>query len=217
MNKIIITTLTCTALTSLSSFAEVKPATLFTDNMVIQQQTEAAIWGWAEPQEKVTVSASWGDSVTVTADKSGKWQTTLATPKAKKNKPTPYSIEFKANNTVTINNVLVGEVWLASGQSNMEFTIKKLKLSKEQLGETDFPEIREFKVKRTPSKSLATNVVGEWSVANETNVPGFSGTAYFFAIELHNTLGLPVGIVNSSWGGTPIESWLSTSAQSQHK
>lgn len=217
MNKIITTTLTCVALTSLSTFAEVKPATLFTDNMVIQQQTDAAIWGWAEPEEKVTVSASWGDSVTVTADKLGKWQTTLATPNAKKNKPTPYTIEFKATNTVTINNVLVGEVWLASGQSNMAFTVKALKLAKEQVGATNFPQIREFTVKKNASKSLAEDVVGKWVVANENSVLNFSATAYFFARELHSTLGLPVGIVNSSWGGTPIESWLSTSAQSQHK
>ncbi|TRX53865.1 sialate O-acetylesterase [Thalassomonas sp. M1454] len=217
MNKTIITTLTCAALTSFSAFAKVKPANLFTDNMVIQQQTDAAIWGWAEPSEKVTISASWGDSVTVSADKTGKWQTTLTTPVANNNKATPYSIEFKASNTVTINNVLVGEVWLASGQSNMAFTIKALKLSKQQIGETNFPHIREFTVQKNASKSLAQDVTGNWTVANETSVANFSATAYFFAREIHHKLGVPVGIVNSSWGGTPIESWLSASAQSEHE
>lgn len=216
-NKFINTLLFFSITISLHVVAKVKPAALFTNNMVIQQQSNAAIWGEAKAQEKIVITASWGENSTVYADDSGKWQTTISTPEATKGKQIPYTIEFKGSNTVTINNVLVGEVWLASGQSNMDFTITDLKLSKQQVGARNFQHIREFTVQKHLSKNPVDNVTGSWIAASEQSVLNFSATAYFFAREVHIKTGLPVGIINASWGGTPIESWLSQSAQSTHK
>lgn len=216
-NTIINTLLFSVALSSISAFANVEPAALFTNNMVIQQQTNAAIWGKSDPKEKITITASWGESVSTVANKLGYWQATLLTPIAKKGNPTPYTIEFKAKNTIVIDNVQVGEVWLASGQSNMSFSIDRLKIARDQIGPTNSPYIREFKVKKNASITPVDNAIGEWISANEESVLNFSGTAYFFAREVHQKTGFPVGIVNSSWGGTQIETWLAKDSQLNHQ
>ncbi len=204
-------------LLNINASANVEPASLFTNNMVIQQQTNAAVWGKADPKEKIIITASWGESISTVANKLGYWQATLPTPIAEKNNPKPYTIEFKGKNTVVINNVQVGEVWLASGQSNMSYSIDRLKIPRDQIGAINFPYIREFKVKKNASITPVDNAVGQWISANEDSVLNFSGTAYFFAREIHQATGLPVGIVNSSWGGTQIETWLSKDSQLNHQ
>ena len=119
------------ALGAISAKADVKPAALFADNMVIQQQSDAAVWGWADPGEKITVSASWGERATTVTDDTGKWSLTLQTPVAIPGGAQTYTLSFEGKNQFNVENVLVGEVWLASGQSNMEWTIGKLKLDDE--------------------------------------------------------------------------------------
>jgi sialate O-acetylesterase len=222
VNKLIKSTVINTLLFSVTLFnikalANVEPAALFTNNMVIQQQTNAAIWGKSDPKEKIAITASWGESVSTVADKLGYWQAILPTPTAQRGNPKSYSIEFKAKNTIVINNVQVGEVWLASGQSNMSYSIDRLNIARDQIGAANFPYIREFKVKKNASITPVDKVVGEWISANENSVLNFSGTAYFFAREIHQATGLPVGIVNASWGGTQIETWLAKDSQFNHK
>jgi len=201
---------------AISVQADVNPAALFTDNMVIQQQADAAIWGWADPGEEVVVTASWGSSATALTSSDGKWFLTLTTPAAKRGGAQSYTLSFKGNNRVEVENVLVGEVWLASGQSNMAFTIDMLKLDDEQLGNCDLPLIREYTVQKNPTPELAADTVGHWKIASKETIGNFSGTAWFFARTIHQSLNVPIGIINSSWGGTPIESWISKESQESH-
>lgn len=204
------------ALGAISAKADVKPAALFADNMVIQQQSDAAVWGWADPGEKITVSASWGERATTVTDESGKWSLTLQTPAAIPGSAQTYTLSFEGNNRIDVENVLVGEVWLASGQSNMEWKIGNLKLNDEQIGNTDLSLIREYKVQRNATHEPAAETTGHWKITSGESIGNFSATAWFFARELHQSLNIPVGIINSSWGGTPIESWLSKEAQASH-
>ncbi len=190
------------AIGSVSARADVKPAALFTDKMVIQQQTDAAIWGWADPGEKVTVSASWGQSATALTDSAGKWSLTLQTPGAIPASTQSCTLSFEGNNRVELENVLVGEVWLASGQSNMEWKIERLNLTDEQIGNTDLPLIREYTVQRNAVPEPAADTIGHWKIASKEVIGDFSATTWFFARHLHQSLHVPIGIINSSWGGT---------------
>lgn len=198
----------CTA-----SWAQVKLPAIISNNMVVQQQSDVALWGWAQPAEKVTIQASWlSKPVTVTAGTDGKWLTHVKTVKA----GGPYSITFKASNVITVNNVLLGEVWLASGQSNMEFTIGKDPSSSWRTGvvnypdviaAADFPAIRMIDVGNKVADEPQQDFSGQWKVCSPKTVDTFSAVAYYYAREIHNATGFPVGIINSTWGGTPAESW----------
>ncbi len=199
--------------------ADVKPAALFSDNMVMQQLSDAAIWGQADPGEHVTVSASWGQSATALADDTGEWFLRLKTPRAIPGDTQTYTLSFKGNNQVLVENVLVGEVWLASGQSNMEWTIGRLidmvGLKREEVGDSDLPLIREYVVQHE-SVFVPADTMERWKIASGETIGEFSGTAWFFARKLHQSLDIPIGILNSSWGGKPIEAFLSTQAQETH-
>ncbi len=203
------------AASSANVYADVKPANLFTDNMVIQQQANAAIWGWAEPGEKVTVSATWGESKSTVTDDNGYWLLQLKTPKASNDKT--YAITFKGNNQINVENVLVGEVWLASGQSNMQWPVKGSSLPKEQRAQLDTSLIREYSVERTFKTEPASEVTGAWHLALGSAKEQFSATAFYFAHHLQQNLDVPIGIIHSSWGGTPIESWLAKEVQADHQ
>ncbi|MBT5187688.1 MAG: hypothetical protein HOH19_03790 [Kordiimonadaceae bacterium] len=211
-NALLITTI----LLSSNAVADVKPASLFTDNMILQQQTDAPIWGWADAGEKITVTASWGEIKNTTTNEKGEWLITLPTPKATENSEQSYSLTFDANNQIIVNNVLVGEVWLASGQSNMGYTIGMLELSEQQIGDSDQPMIREYTVDQNASGTPVDDTKGNWIVASKNTIGNFSGTAYFFARNIQKTINVPVGIINSSWGGTSIEGWLSKDTQKSH-
>lgn len=202
-------------LSTSTASADVSPAKLFAENMVIQQQTDAAIWGSADPGEAVTVSASWGESATTVADSNGEWLLTLQTPDAIPGSAHSYTLSFKGNNQIDFENVLVGEVWLASGQSNMDRTITSLDLSDEQVGDSNVPLIREYKVYRE-SWFPADDTMDRWKIASNASTGDFSATAWFFARHLHRALDIPIGIVNSSWGGKPIEAFFSREAQESH-
>lgn len=194
-----------------SAIADVKLPSLFTDGMVLQQNCKAAVWGTASPGESVTVSNTWNnDSKTVTADKDGKWKVNLQTTSA----GGPYALIIKGNNTVFINNVLLGEVWLASGQSNMEMPMEgwlpecPIKNGPQDIANSANNEIRIFMVQRGVSFSPKNDFDGQWKPANPQNTPKFGATCYYFAKKLNEELGVPVGIINTSWGGTPVESWI---------
>ncbi len=199
---------------STSLFADVKLPALFADQMVLQQQKEVALWGWASPGETVVIRGSWNPDgrVTVSADSEGNWKANLKTAKA----GGPYTLTFTGNNTITIKEVLLGEVWLCSGQSNMHFPVAPIENSgwatgvvnyEQEISEATYPTIRMFTVARKVADTPQKDVEGSWVVCSPQNVGDFSAVAYFFARELHQRTGLPVGLINSSWGGTPAESW----------
>lgn len=188
-----------------SACADVVPSALFTDNAILQRDKPIPVWGMAEARERVVVTFS-GQSVSTTADATGKWRVKLAALPAN---ATPADLVIKGNNTITLTNVLVGEVWLASGQSNMELTVSRSYDAALDIPESvNVPMIRQIRIaKKTSDEPLAT-IAGKWEVAGPDTTGGFTAVGYFFAHDLHEMLHVPIGIINSSWGGTYIESWI---------
>jgi sialate O-acetylesterase len=182
---------------------------LFSDHMVLQQEKENPIWGIANPASEVEVSGSWGGKATAMADKNGKWMTKLATPKS----GGPFQLTIsRGDSVITLNDVYSGEVWLASGQSNMEMPLKgwtnnPIDNSEPEIAAADYPEIRMFTVKRNLSFTPLDTVSGSWKVATTQNAGDFSATAWFFAKKLNADTGVPIGIIHTSWGGTPAQAW----------
>jgi sialate O-acetylesterase len=187
------------------SFANVRLPAVLSDNMVLQQRSTTKLWGWCEPGERIYVTASWnnnGDSVKGTRD--GNWQLSLATPAA----GGPYTIEIKAGNTIVLKNVLVGEVWVCSGQSNMEMS--------ETWGLTDVEQelpscyngnIRFFQIPKTTATNPQDDCKAQWAVCDSNELKRFSAVGYFFGKRLNQQLNVPVGLVQAAWGGTPAEVW----------
>ena len=180
-------------------------AAVFSDHMVLQQQSLVPIWGKGQPGETVTVDASWDKKLTTTVDATGNWKLNLQTPAY----GGPFTITILCEtDQVVFDDVLIGEVWLTSGQSNMEWPMRARILNQEEeIAEVNFPKIRMFSV---PRNLNGTNInTASWKVATSENAPDFSAVGYFFARELHQKLEVPVGILNSSWGGTRVEAWTS--------
>jgi len=183
---------------------------LVSDNMVIQQSTQINIWGWADKNNKVEIRPSWNNiAISTSSNKEGKWKTTLQTPEA----GGPYSIKISNNKeTITLENVMVGEVWLASGQSNMEMPVKgyasePINGNNELILHSKNPKIRMITIKRNSSPQAVEDFVGSWKEASPNNTGDFSAVAYVFAQKLNHVLDIPIGIIHSSWGGTPVEAW----------
>lgn len=206
--KLIVITMAAVASVAM---ADIKPAGLFTDNMVIQRETEAPVWGWGDTGEKVTVSGSWGETASTTVGEAGKWTVTLQTPPA----GGPFTITIEGNNTVEIKNVLSGEVWLCSGQSNMQWPVSKALNPTEEAAKADYPQIRSFMVGQSAIGEEAADCEGAWTVCTPETVSGFSATAYFTGRELHKNLKVPIGLLTSCWGGTCVEAW--TPLADQHE
>ena len=192
-------------------FGEVKLPAIFGDNMVLQQKTDAAIWGTAEKNGTVKVITSWNNKFyTVKAGSDGKWKVKVSTPSA----GGPYEISISDGKTLKLKNVLVGEVWICSGQSNMEMPVKgyfnqPITGSNNAIATSSNPGIRLFTVKKATSLQPVDDFVGNWQVCEPENVSEFSATAYFFGLYLNKILNVPVGLINTSWGGTRIEPWIS--------
>ncbi|MEO5591110.1 MAG: sialate O-acetylesterase [Chitinophagaceae bacterium] len=193
------------------AFAEIKLPAIIADNMVLQQNTIVKLWGRANADEKITVTASWNKSpVTVTADNNGNWILSIKTSKA----GGPYIIKFAASNTIEINNVLLGEVWLASGQSNMEFFMAKTNGGytgvlnyPEEIKAADYPLIRMIDVPNKVADEPQHDFTGKWKICSPQTADTFSAVAYYFARAVYKATGYPIGIINATWGGTPAESW----------
>jgi sialate O-acetylesterase len=179
---------------------------IFADNMVLQQKSDVIIWGWANTGETIAIKTDWMDTeMSVKASAQGTWKITLKTPTA----GGPYTIHFKGYNEITLKNVLIGEVWLCSGQSNMEMSAKwGIKDGDEEIKGADYPEVRLFTVFHSTSHYPQDHFAGTWSACTPEVMQNFSAIGYFFATKLYKELGVPVGIINSSWGGTPAESWM---------
>ena len=184
--------------------AELALAPLFRDRAVIQRDKEVPIWGRAEPGENISVSFK-GQTQQTKADEAGKWEVKLAAMPASAD---PTELVVTGKNIVTVRDVLVGEVWFCSGQSNMAFHVSKTANGEEAARKADFPLIRAYAVPRLVSEVPLDTSAGEWRVASPETVPTMSAVAFFFARDLQKRLQVPVGVITSSWGGTFIESWI---------
>lgn len=188
--------------------AEVRLPSMFSDHMVLQREVTVPVWGWAAPGEAVTVSID-GQTKSAKADAAGKWSVKLDKLTAKE----PTTMTVKGSNTLTISDVLIGEVWLGSGQSNMQMNVGGSNNAAAEIAKADFPQIRHFAVERKTFTTPQDTCGGKWVLCSPQTVSQFSAAAYFFGRDLHQSLKVPVGLINSSWGGTPIEAWTSMDVQ----
>jgi sialate O-acetylesterase len=218
------------------ALADVKLPAIFGDHMVFQRDVALPVWGWAEPGEAVTVTVNASASETsnsnsagafgvksssrtasqthrVTADAAGKWSVKLDKLRA----GDKVTLTVSGRNTLTINDALVGEVWLGSGQSNMAMAVNRAKDFEQEQGLAKLPLVRMFKEESASAQSPQAAGKGQWVVCAPDTVGGFSATLYFFGREIHQAHGVPVGLINSSVGGTPIESWIAPEAQRASK
>jgi len=190
--------------------AKVRLPKFFCDNMVLQQQTECNLWGWTEPGQQVSVSTSWDQKFyTTKSQKDGRFDIKIKTPEA----GGPYWITVNDGDVVKLDNVMVGEVWLCSGQSNMEMPMKGFKQqpvegTTEELLRCRDQQLRLFTVKRHASLTPVDSVTGRWDEACSASVRDFSATAYYFGRALRQMLNVPVGLIVTSWGGSACEAWM---------
>ena len=188
--------------------ANVKMPLLFSDGMVLQRNKEIPVWGWADANEKVTIHFN-KQTKTIQADNSGKWMVKLAAEKA----GGPFELTITEKNKIIIKDVLVGEVWICSGQSNMEFQVSKTINAKDEINDSNYPMIRHFGVAQdlngTPKDDLKA---GKWEVSNKETVGNFTAVGFYFAKKIYGELKIPIGIINTSWGGTNVETWTSRQA-----
>ncbi len=186
-------------------FAEVTLPAIFGDHMVLQQKSKVKIWGWCDPGEKIKIKTGWStgtDSTTGTSD--GKWMAEVKTPKA----GGPYFLNVYGSNAIEIKDVLVGEVWLCSGQSNMEMSYGwGVKQYDVDVQNATNEQIRFFHVKRQSAQYPQDDLRGEWMICSPEALKTFSLAGYFFGKKLQNTMRFPVGLIESAWGGTPAETW----------
>lgn len=194
--------------------AKVVLPAIFSDNMVLQQNAQVNLWGKAAPGERISVKASWADkAVTTRTAADGKWSVKLKTPAAAKSQ----SVTVSGENTVIIDNVLIGEVWLCTGQSNMEYPVSKhpdkkwmtgMLTEAEEMKDADYPELRLFRVEhQLAPEGEMDDCQGRWLVCTPENLYDFSAVGFVFGRRLHKELGVPVGMIQSTWGGTHAESW----------
>lgn len=190
---------------SISATADVKLPKIFGDRAVLQCGKPIPVWGTADPGEKVTVEFR-GQKVSTVADRDGKWRVTLKPVSA----GGPFEMTIRGKNTIALSDLLVGEVWICSGQSNMEWPLFLAKNPEQEIAAANYPQIRFFTVTKRISDIPQSDLPGgEWQECTPQSARNFSAVGYFFARELHNALKVPVGMVQSAWGGTPAESWTS--------
>ena len=189
--------------------ADVKLAAIFGDHMVLQQGQTLPVWGTASPGEKVVVKLL-DQTAHATADAGGKWRVDLKSVNQPSDRPVAFSVSGK--NTIKLSDVLIGQVWLCSGQSNMGFTLGSAWEGHKTAVETTSKTLRLFQVDWVASPTLLDDVRGHWVVTNEQDANAFSAVAFFFGKELNDTLQTPVGLIHSSWGGTPAEAWTDPAA-----
>jgi sialate O-acetylesterase len=201
--------LVCAILATLTSstYAEVRVPAIIGDNMVLQADMKVRLWGSASPGERVTVSFD-SKSAQTTADQQGHWQTFIGPFKA----GGPFELTIKGSNTLTFNNVMVGEVWICSGQSNMEWPLVNAKGGADVMAQANYPEIHLFTVQKSTAVSPLDDLKGHWIVTTPESVGQFSAVGYFFGREIYERLRIPVGLIHTSWGGTPAEAWTSYDA-----
>ena len=188
----------------LTASADVRLPQIFGGNMILQQETSNAIWGFAEPGEKVTVNASWGSKVSAVADKSGRWKVLLKTP----GHGTGYHLTVQGKNTLTVRNVAIGEVWLCAGQSNMGWRLSAVFDGAKDAASANYPNLRIFRSERKHSHQLQEDCVAKWVPCAPDSAATCSAVSFYFARKLHQELKIPIGIVIQPYAGTPIEGWM---------
>lgn len=191
--------LSCTS----NLFASIRLPPIMGSNMILQQNSQATLWGWASPTERFVIISSWKTKVdSVIAFNSGKWKVKISTPPA----GGPYTITIKGRmNTIVLENILIGEVWICSGQSNMEMS--NTQQIKEEGTNSDNNKIRFFTVFKKTSEYPQDHCEGEWVSCNEETLKRFSAVGYFFGNKLNKDLNVPIGLIQSAWSGTPVELW----------
>ncbi|TDD95729.1 sialate O-acetylesterase [Flavobacterium cellulosilyticum] len=195
--------------------AQVKLPSLVGDNMVLQQNAMVNLWGWASPNEKINIQLGWQNSpIEITANSEGTWKVAVDTPQGSEK---AYNITIEATNKIILHNVLIGEVWICSGQSNMFFPVGRVennwktgvKNYEEEIDNANFPNIRLFTVLTTASPKPLYDVTGNWQECSPNSIKSFSAVAYFFGRDLYQKLHVPIGLISTSWGGTKAEAWTS--------
>lgn len=183
--------------------AEVKVPAIFGSHMVLQRDQANRVWGWADVGEKVTVSIA-GQSHEATAGEGGKWQVTLKPLSA----GGPHTLVIDGKNKLELTDVLVGEVWICAGQSNMEWSVRASNDPDLEAAAANFPNIRLITIPKNGTQEAQSDFKGEWSVCSPATVSDFSAVGYFFGRQLTQTLGVPVGLVDNAWGGSACEAWV---------
>ncbi len=195
-----------TAMAAANSQADVRLPAIIGDNMVVQAGGQVRLWGWADPNEQIEVGISWRSFTWgVQADPQGKWDFHMIAP----NVGGPYQITLKGKNTVTIQNILAGQVWVCSGQSNMQWPVGRSAHSEQEIAGATYPKIRLFTVERRVAETPQDDCSGKWVECSPETVGDFTAVGYFFGRHLHEELKQPIGLIHTSWGGTPAESWTS--------
>lgn len=194
--------------------ADVKPAGVFGDNMVLQRDIPLPVWGTADPGEQVTVSLL-GQEQTTTAGEDGSWRLTFQPIEARNE---PFEVTIRGNNQITLRNVLAGDVWICSGQSNMQWTVGNSANATEEIAAADYPQIRLYQIPRKASDTKVADIPGlHWRVCAPNSVRSFSAVGYFFGRHLNQTLNVPIGLIDSSWGGTLAEAWTDRDALAKNE
>lgn len=191
--------------------AEVRIPKIISDNMVLQQKSKVSVWGWAEPNERITVQCNWGKrAVETSADAKGNWMAKIDTPVA----GGPYEIKISGKNIILLTNILIGEVWVCSGQSNMEMPMAGYNYGNQRVEDGDnviknakYPNIRLFTVACNSGTEPMADCNGQWLLCGPDVVESFSAVGYFFGLELYKNLNVPIGLINISLGGTAAEAW----------
>ena len=191
-------------------FGKITLPSVFSDNMVLQQNSQVAIWGWSEPGETVKIIASWNvnDTIKVKANNSSAWTTSIKTIGA----GGPYSIQILGSSNVQLSNVMLGEVWICSGQSNMEMSVNwKLINGEEDAAKANNQNIRIFHIQKIGAEVPQQNCNATWTVCSPETMRATSAVGYYFGLELQQKLNVPIGLIVSAWGGTPVEVWIEKS------
>lgn len=191
---------------TVEAFSNVSLPAIFSDDMVLQRNSKVKIWGWAKPGEVVKISTTWStDTLETTVGKNGTWELLLSTPSLKG----PQEVKITGYNTVVLKNVLLGEVWLVSGQSNMEWSAAAgIEGAEEAIAGAENPELRFFTVRHRTAPHPQQDLDGEWVASTPETMKHFSAVAYFFGKKLNEELDVPIGLIHSSWGGTAAEVWM---------
>ncbi len=192
---------------SASAKANVVLPAFFSDNMVLQRNSDVKLWGWGSPFEDIVIKTGWDEKeYSLKPNNQAYWEVTVKTPGA----GGPYTISFKGYNEVVLKNIMLGEVWLCSGQSNMEWSADmKIDNATAEITKANFPDIRFFTAPKLASPHPQMNFDGNWEVCTPKTMRNFSAVGYYFARYLQEDLkGVPIGVINSSWGGSPAEPWI---------
>ena len=184
--------------------AEVRLPKIFGSHMVLQRDAKLPVWGWADPGEAVEVTLG-GQTAKATANDDGQWKVSL--PAQKAGGPHKLTVKGSGDKAIELTDILVGEVWLCSGQSNMEWSVSNSDNPKEEIAAANYPNIRLFKAPRRPSATPIDDIEAQWQPCSSKTIPGFTAVGYFFGRHLYKELDIPIGLIESAWGGTRIEPW----------